>query len=263
MPFTVAHAAAALPIRRLNLVWSAFLVGSLAPDFPYMIGSVKYRALGHQLPGVVLFTLPASFLMLWLFHSAIKKPLTELLPIGMQQRLGDQLGEFRFGGARRTLAIAWSIVVGIATHLLWDSFTHANTWPWEHSAWLQSQFKLPVAGWMPAYGLLQYASTFLGLAALAGWIFLWYRDTVPVIRTDPAPHIESHVSMAVIMFSIAVAAGFVRATMVPSASTTPLSWDEYMLQFSVTALAVAFWEALIYGLIVTSREYSSRRPRPV
>ena len=64
MPFTVAHAAAALPFRRLNLVWSAFLVGSMAPDFPYVIGTTQYRAFGHDFPGVLLFTLPASFVAL-------------------------------------------------------------------------------------------------------------------------------------------------------------------------------------------------------
>ena len=160
MPFTVAHAAAALPFRRLNLVWSAFVVGSMAPDFPYVIGSVKYRALGHDFPGVVLFTLPISFAVLWFFHFAIKKPVAGLLPIGMQQRLSGQLGEFEFGGVTRMLAITFSIVLGIATHLVWDSFTHTYTWPWRHLPWLQSWIDLPVAGWTPTYMVLQYASTF-------------------------------------------------------------------------------------------------------
>ena len=51
MPFTVSHVAAALPLRRLNLVWSAFVVGSMAPDFPYIVGTTDYRSLGHQFPG--------------------------------------------------------------------------------------------------------------------------------------------------------------------------------------------------------------------
>ena len=138
MPFTVAHAAAVLPFRRLKPVWSAILVGSMAPDFPYIVGSLKYRSLGHDFPGVLLFTLPASFVVLWFFHIAIKKPMAGLLPVGMQQRLSGQLGEFKFGGVRRTLAITLSIVLGIATHLVWDSFTHAYTWPWRHLVWLRS-----------------------------------------------------------------------------------------------------------------------------
>ena len=33
VPFTLAHGAAALPFRRLHLVFSGLLVGTFAPDF--------------------------------------------------------------------------------------------------------------------------------------------------------------------------------------------------------------------------------------
>src|SRR5579862_3010542 len=105
MPFTVSHVAAALPFRRLNLVWSAFVVGSMAPDFPYIVGNTDYRSLGHAFPGVLEFTLPVSILALWVFHVAIKRPASTLLPRGVQQRLQDQLGAFKFGGPARFLAI--------------------------------------------------------------------------------------------------------------------------------------------------------------
>lgn len=259
MPFTVAHAAAALPLRKLNLVWSAFIVGSMAPDFLYVIGSVKYRLVGHGFPGVLLFTVPVSFGVLWFFHFAIKRPIAGLLPIGVQQRLSGQLGQFTFKGPRRIMAITSSIVLGIATHLLWDSFTHAYTWPWRHLVWLQLWFKLPVVGWMPGFELLQYASTILGLLALAVWILLWYRDTSPTIGNLSAPHMKSRVPLAVLMFFVAGVAGVLRAEMLASASTTSHIFDRYVLNFSVTALAVAFWELFFYCLITTSREYSSSR----
>ena len=38
MPFTLAHAAAALPLRRFKLVWSALVIGSFAPDFWLFMG---------------------------------------------------------------------------------------------------------------------------------------------------------------------------------------------------------------------------------
>ena len=261
MPFTVAHAAAALPFRRSNLVWSAILVGSMAPDFPYVVGSVKYRSLGHDFPGVVLFTLPISFVVLWFFHFAIKKPIVELLPVGMQQRLSGQLGVFKFGGVKRTLAITLSIILGIATHLVWDSFTHAYTWPWRHLVWLQSGFHVPLAGWMHGCALLQYVSTGIGLLALAVWIFLWYRNTVPVVASASSPKLKSRVSLAVFMFAIAGALGMWRALLLASQSQTNYDWDLLVLQFSVTVIAVAFWELLFYCLITMSRENSSNRLR--
>src|SRR5271157_3834013 len=259
MPFTVSHAAAALPLRRLNLVWSAFLVGSMAPDFPYVVGTVKYRSLGHDFPGMVLFTLPMSFAVLWLYHFAIKRPVAGLLPIGIQRRLGGQLGEFKFGGIARFSAIALSIILGIATHLLWDSLTHSYSWPWRHSVWLQSWLELPVAGWMPMFMVLQYASTFIGLSALGVWILLWYHDTAPVTDNESLSELKSRVSLAVIMFAIAGATGFLRASLLTGMPRTIHNLDWFMLQFGVTAIAVAFWELLFYCLITTSRRYSGNR----
>jgi len=252
MPFTVAHAAAALPLRRLNLVWSAFVVGSMAPDFPYVVGSIRYRSLGHDFPGVLLFTLPMSFVVLWFFHFAIKRPVAGLLPTTVQQRLSGQLGEFRFGGIARFSAIAFSIVLGIATHLVWDSLTHPYTWPGRHWAWLRFGIELPGAGWTPLFMILQYGSTFIGLCALGIWILLWYHNTAPVKDVASQPQLGSRFLLAIIMFAIAVAIGLLRAWlllgMVPR---NILHWDWFLLQFGVTTLAAAFWELLLYCLIIT------------
>src|SRR5271166_627769 len=103
MPFTVSHAAAVLPFRRLNLVWSAFMVGSMAPDFPYIVGTTEYRDLGHHFPGLIWFTIPASFAALWLFHMVIKQPVIGLMPLGMQARLCRHASNFRFSGKGRFL----------------------------------------------------------------------------------------------------------------------------------------------------------------
>ena len=172
MPFTVSHVAAALPLRRLNLVWSAFVVGSMAPDFTYIVGTANYRSLGHQFPGVVEFTLPVSLFALWVFHAAIKRPVVTLLPSGMQQRLGGQLGQFNFGGPARFMAILFSLALGIATHVVWDAFTHPFSWPWERWVWLQRWVQVPLLGRMPMYMTLQWASSVIGLVAIGIWVLL-------------------------------------------------------------------------------------------
>ena len=180
MPFTVSHAAAVLPLRKLNLITSAFIVGSMAPDFPYIIGNTEYRGLGHQFPGVIEFTIPASLLALWLFHSIIKRPILGLLPASMQERLRGQTADFNFGGASRFLAILASISLGILSHLAWDSFTHAYTWPWRRFAWLRGFVHIPfVHHRLQLFAALQYISTVAGILALAIWVVLWYRRSAP------------------------------------------------------------------------------------
>ena len=256
MPFTIAHAAAALPFRRLKLVWSAFVIGSMAPDFPYVVGNLKYRALGHYYPGVVLFTLPASFIALWFFQLGIKQPVARLLPIGIQQRLAGELGEFKFGGISRFAAITFSIALGIATHLVWDAITHPFTWPWRHWAWLRSGVELPGGGWMQTYAFMQYASTVIGLSALAIWIFLWYRRTTPVIGSPSQQSMKSHVPLALGICASAVTIGLLRAWfLIGEMPRTRNNWEWFILNFSVTALAAAFWLLLLYCLITTSLSY--------
>jgi hypothetical protein len=253
MPFTLSHAAAVLPLRRLNLVWSAFIVGSMAPDLPYIVGTTNYRSLGHRFPGVIEFTIPASIFALWLFHTAIKRPATTLLPIGMQQRLRGQLGEFKFGGPARFVAILISVVVGIATHLVWDAFTHAYSWPWLRWVWLQGEVKVPVVGLTPMYMTLQYASTVIGLVALGIWVLLWYRHTAPMPAVGAAKA-KSGPLIALTMVAVAIVAALIRAWLVMGMPKNLHMADASLLVFGVTAIAIVFWEVLIYCVLISSHQ---------
>jgi len=255
MPFTVAHAAAVLPLRRFNLVWSAFIIGSMAPDFPYIVGNVHYRELGHQFPGLVVFTIPASLFALWLFHDVIKRPVIQLMPAAMQERLRDQRGDFSFLPASRFLAILGSIVLGIASHLIWDSFTHAYSWPWRHSSFLQSWVRIPVLNHrVPMYSTLQYGSTIFGMLALAIWVWLWYRRSpLPSPAASNSPP-KSYVGLAVAIFAVAAAAGAVRALFIIGTPETMARADMFFLVYAVTSLAVAFWQLLLYCVLVSSHQ---------
>ena len=258
MPFTVAHAAAALPLRRFNLVWSAFLVGSMAPDFPYVIGSIRYRSLGHDFPGVVLFTLPASFAALWFYHWAIKKPMAGLLPIGMQQRLKTNWESSGSVAADECWQSRVSIILGIATHLVWDSFTHAHTWPWLHFPWLRYAIKVPLVGWMSTFMFLQYASTFVGSFALGVWILCGIaRRPGSVLASLPPPQVARLAGCKHVCHSDR---GRTAAGVAAHRRHAPTinHWDWFMLNFSVTALAVAFWELLFYCLFMTLRQYAAQ-----
>jgi hypothetical protein len=254
MPFTVSHAAAVLPFRRLPLIWSAFIVGSMAPDFPYIIGSTEYRSLGHQWPGLVLFTIPASLLALWLFHNVVKRPIVSLMPGGVQERLRGHIGNFNFGSGTRFVAILGSIVCGIATHIVWDSFTHSYTWAWERFAWLQGWKRVPVFGLIPTYSLLQYSSTLLGMLALAVWVGLWYRSSTPQLELQTRAQPKSRFWLAVAIFAIAGIAGFTRAISVIGTSITHANADNFLLIFGVTSLALAFWQLLLYCVLVSTHQ---------
>jgi len=254
LPFTVSHAAAVLPFRKLNLVWSAFVVGSMAPDFPYVIGTTKYRDLGHHFPGLIFFTIPAGLAALWMFHNVIKRPVIELLPSGMQARLYPHTGQFPFAGTTRFLAVIGSLLLGITTHVVWDSFTHSYTWAWREFYWLHHRIPVPLLGSVPGYSVAQYASTFVGMAALLVWGWLWYRSSAPVAQMAPHSPMRSRFALAVAMFSVAGAVGLVRAALIVGTPVNRGTADLFLLIFGVTALALAFWQLLLYCVLVSTHQ---------
>ncbi|HKD83223.1 MAG TPA: DUF4184 family protein [Terriglobales bacterium] len=251
MPFTVSHAAAVLPLRRFNLVWSAFIVGSMAPDFPYIVGTEAYRDWGHHFPSLLWFTLPASLIALWFFH-IIKRPIIELLPTGMQERLSAE-GNFSFFPARRFFAILAATVLGIASHLLWDAFTHAHSWPWEHFAFMRIWVRVPVIDHrVPLFSVLQYLSSVVGMLALAVWVLLWYRAAPLRERQSSTTGTRSRVGLAVAMFGIAAIFGTIRAITLIGIPASLGRVDTFLFVCGVTSLAVAFWQLLLYCVLVSS-----------
>jgi Domain of unknown function (DUF4184) len=179
VPFTLAHGAAALPFRRFHLVFSGLLVGTFAPDFEYFLRLSPDDGFGHTLLGTFVLTLPLALLVLWLFHAFVKLPVTRLLPDAIQRRLANHLDEFGFGGVARFALIVGSILLGMATHLAWDSFTHRNTWPYRHWSILSQTFHVPMVGAIPFYKVFQHGSTIIGIAVLSTWLVFRYRATEP------------------------------------------------------------------------------------
>jgi hypothetical protein len=187
MPYTLSHAAAVLPFRRVGLLLSAFVAGTFAPDFEYFLLLEPMTRYGHQWPGVLYFTLPAAIAALWIFHRFVKRPGSTLLPRAVEERVQPYLTPFPFGGPLRFLHIVLSATAGILSHLLWDSFTHYESWAcrlWPHL--LLHHVPLDRFGVHRVYEFLQYFSTLTGLAALALWFLLWFRSASPVaVETGP------------------------------------------------------------------------------
>jgi hypothetical protein len=206
MPFTLAHASAALPLRRLKLVWSALVIGTFAPDFWLFLGLPAAHHESHDLPHLLIFALPMALVVLWLFHRVLKRPLLELAPEGLRLRLAPYMGLFAFGGWRRFAAVVGSICLGMATHILWDSFTHPYTWFFEHWAWLRQPERLVLFGQPRVilhFEVLQLLSSVLGCAALALWFVAWYRSAAPASAAKrPVFEPGWRVAISVILLSV-------------------------------------------------------------
>jgi len=241
VPFTAAHAAAALPFRR-GVIRSALVIGTLGPDFEYFLRFSPEDRFRHTLVGTFSFTLPLALLVLWIFHTLIKAPGIALLPEALQRRLTINVHHFRFRPGRRFLLIVGSVLLGIATHLLWDSFTHPTTWLDHHWSFLRRPLHL---GWVGYYKVLQHGSTLLGIGILSMWFVHWYETTAPSSRSGGALSATRKLAIVSMLTSIAVFGAILRVVPVLAYEG---SLQKLTGQAVVTGIALLWWELVIYGL---------------
>ncbi len=257
MPFTLAHAAAALPFRRLPVVPSALVVGTMAPDIEYFLRFGPRGGFGHTFTGAFLVSLPLALLVLWMFHALVKAPLIQLSRESIRLRLIPQLRPFRFAGPGRFFLILVSALLGIATHIVWDSFTHRNTWPYRHWALLGQPVPLPIVGDLPCYKILQHGSSILGVLILAAWLVNWYRTTEPLDIAEDAPLSPSRkVAILGSIAAIALLGGILRAAAPIALWNYSRSLERILAQSVVTTMAIAWWLIVAYGVTLRKRSNS-------
>jgi len=243
-----------LPFRRLRLVLSALVIGTFAPDFVYFLRMAVEGRIGHTFAGVFVFTLPAALAVLWLFQEFVKQPVTLLLPVAIQRRMARQTEPFRFRGFKRFSWIVFSALVGIATHLLWDSFTHMTTWPYRHFSLLQVTVHLPIGRPRQMYWIFQQGSTVIGCGVLLLWFWLWYRSTEPCNPLpEPAWTAARKLRIAAIIFTIATVGTLVR---VDGGVGFSVGFAMLLGQTVVTFMALIWWELVLFGI------YRSRFKEP-
>jgi hypothetical protein len=190
MPWTFAHPAAVLPIKRFcpaTLDFSAMVIGSMIPDLGYYIPHSNMARLAHSFLGSFLVCLPAGLAFWGIFH-LLRKPLCFVLPQPHRSALAP-LAARRILWRPRTLAAAGvSVLLGAWTHIVWDSFTH-NTWLVKLLPLLQEPVFRMSAVEFPWYFLLQLLSTLAGGAILIAAYCSWLRlnpgwATAPSVEPD-------------------------------------------------------------------------------
>ena len=168
MPFTVAHAAAVLPLHKWvksRLPLSALMVGSMSPDFTYFVPYAPARVATHDLAGLFSFCWPAGLAVWLIYVRLLERPTIALLPDAWRTRL-EPTGPIT---PALLLRASIAIVLGAATHVIWDAFTHRSTpvtdvLPALRETWLEfGTLRVPL------YKLLQHLSSLVGMTALAIW----------------------------------------------------------------------------------------------
>ena len=173
MPWTIAHAAAVLPLRRLHaLPFPALVAGCMSPDLGYYLGHPAWSSPAHRLWPGVLLAVPAGLSMLaaWrllapLARAALPTPLAVLFANETDGR-----------PKRPAAAFAWlclALLLGAATHIFWDGLTHAHGWFVYRTPFMRVPVELGNWYELPRYRLAQHLSTLFGCAML---MWAWWRS---------------------------------------------------------------------------------------
>lgn len=211
MPFPLAHPAAVLPLKRYCSRWlnfPALVIGSLVPDAAYLFQRDDISSFSHEVLGSLAFGLPTGFLLLAALY-VLRMPAVERLP-GPARRLFLTL-------CHRPIGPLWlaamSLIIGIWTHVLWDSFTHGDGWIVGHLPILQTPLFIFAGRTARVCHVLWYISSFAGV----GWLFVevenWKWSNAPGRKRIPVRSlIRSAILLSVLVVPVSLVRHLVRDT---------------------------------------------------
>jgi hypothetical protein len=247
MPFTVSHAAAALPVRRILpiLPLDALIAGTMSPDFEYILRLAVAGGWWHTPGGLVVACVPASLIAVWIWRVLVRPALLRLLPAGM--RPADAPAASPRVVLLGVAAAAMAALLGAVTHVLWDGLTHGGGWAVLRLPVL-AEPALPLGIDRPWYNLLQHLSTLVGGAILLAWLVGWIRRHPAEARRFAPGQRAALIRVAVVLLAVASAAALANGS---RAAGSGLEWLlGYAAVGGMAGLAAA---ATAYGLAVRLR----------
>jgi len=246
MPFTLAHPAAILPLRGLKYLRTVpLIIGAMTPDLPYYVPASfgLFRPETHSVTGSFTTCLVLGYAALGCVF-LLRRPLTALLSARARWLCLTALAPF----SRRPLEWALapvSIILGVWTHLLWDSFTHNDGWMVRRVAALSAPLSLGGYSGTVCH-VLQYLSSVLGLAAMAVWY--WRLHTPPAAPAEADAPRSSVGPVLILVAAAAILIGGVQATQAFSQAPVIYHTVNIFLTRSLAWFAVLY---LVAGTVVT------------
>jgi len=165
MPFTFSHPAITLPLTYLPRQWislTGLVIGSLTPDFEYFLRMRIESSYSHTIVGLFWFNLPLGLLLAFIFHNIVRDSLLDNLPVFLKSRFST-LRRFDWNKyfKKNWLVVTISILIGAASHIFWDNFTHNYGFFVETTPALANKINL-LGMQVPIFKILQHSSSIIG-----------------------------------------------------------------------------------------------------
>ncbi len=265
MPWTVAHPALVLPLRRFSpqpLDFAALVLGSTTPDIGYYVNNFALATFAHTLPGSLLACVPIGVLLMLVYY-LFCKPLCYALPSPHRQALLPLCPDFPLT-FRPWAIILPSLLLGAWSHNFWDAFTHEHGWFVDRIPWLmQPVVQLSTIN-VRVYLVLQEASTVVGFGIVAIAYWMWLRRQPSPSATDSQSEVWRYlfwvaIALASLLFGYPAAAAYANSV----SAHGFLFLRSILFRTAVYAPQVAVPLSLIAAAIIyAQRRRSSERPTP-
>ena len=209
MPFTFSHPAILLPFckkKYRNLSSTGLIIGSIAPDLEYFINMKMERIHGHELASILWYQLPICLICALLYQGIVKKPLLHHSPSFIQSRVGHYANKnWMYWFTKHWPHFIVSCIIGILSHLIWDSMTHAHGLFGNNPRILMLNFE-HTWGRTYLYEWLQFLSSIIGLIAL--FLFIYRMKARPFLTAGILNKFNFWFRLLIILVSIVSLKGF-------------------------------------------------------
>ncbi|NAR29410.1 DUF4184 family protein [Acinetobacter haemolyticus] len=172
MPFTLSHAVLAPPLSKLSkghLPIAALAIGCMTPDL-YRLFTPENITLTHQWAGVLFPNLPIGLFFCLLWYLLYRPVLYRLFAIR------DDLNIHSFDSfIAFSLMSCFAIIIGTATHLIWDGLTHLDFRTFAFKTVLAQQISL-YGFTYPLHFILQIGSSIVALPFIFWMCWHYYQS---------------------------------------------------------------------------------------
>jgi hypothetical protein len=221
----------------------------MTPDFEYLLRLEPSGRFGHTALGLLTFCLPLGLLVWMVFQVLVAPGLLAVVPPGLAAAL-EPPARLSWRDHGRVAGAALAILLGAASHVAWDGFTHGHGWA---VAWFPALRAEVAPALFPGtvwFKLLQHLSTVVGsivvLIAIGCWLGRRSREDLTFAAGQPARAIL----VAVALLGAAGAGAALNGARGASRGVAPA------LGFAAVGAMAALAIALVaYGLVARTRRF--------
>jgi len=199
----------------------------------------------HSIHGALLVGMPAGF-FICCFVFWVRKTAVELFGARERRFLQPLANRALQQTPRAFVVLLFSILIGEASHIFWDSFTHRYGWFVKTFPILQRPLWWPDSS---VYNLLQHVSDVVGLAVL---FLLWMRwrkrqGVATKELSDPGRRVRPFFWIMQFAFALLFAAHFLDRQ--EFLSITLINWEGVLMPITIH-FGAALLGALAFSLVV-------------